>query len=359
MLLLATLRYFVGDLKNTSQDEAPLMLGEKIKPVIRETRKVCGYFKNSPLGNEHLQTLIKLHGQGEFQMKIDCKTRWSSLNEMIKRFLRFVPEVEMATKNLKREWNFQEEDIVLLSQLSRALEVMAVAVNELSAKNVTLCSAEIIYKYTMDKLERQNTPIATELCEAFKKRINERRYATLTHLMEYLRAPSYLTTNKNSKDAFGHKIVKKEVIDLGMNLVGRLFSSEGVNSDDISMDSNNSSEMDSANNDEADSDELRNLIAQQTVVQMQEHSFKNLKEEFAFWDKNPNRSTQPDTLKKLLAALEGIPISSIEPEHVFSVAGSLVTKTRARLGDDSVDSLVFFKKYYNVNKAEKLMVFHI
>ena len=86
---------------------------------------------------------------------------------------------------------------------------------------------------------------------------------------------------------------------------------------------------------------------------MQEHSFKNLKEEFAFWDKNPNRSTQPDTLKKLLIALEGIPISSIEPERVFSVTGSFVTKTRARLGDDSVDSLVFLKKYYDVNKAEK------
>ena len=60
----------------------------------------------------------------------------------------------------------------------------------------------------------------------------------------------------------------------------------------------NSSEMNLDNNDEADSNELRNLIAQQTVVQMQEHSFKNLKEEFAFWDKNPNISTQPNTLKK-------------------------------------------------------------
>ena len=52
------------------------------------------------------------------------------------------------------------------------------------------------------------------------------------------------------------------------------------------------------NNDEADTNELRNLIAQQNVMQMQEHRFKNLKEEFAIWDKNPNRSTQPDTLKK-------------------------------------------------------------
>ena len=36
------------------------------------------------------------------------------------------------------------------------------------------------------------------------------------------------------------------------------------------------------NNDEADSHELRNLIAQQTEVQMQEHSFKNLKKNLHF-----------------------------------------------------------------------------
>ena len=63
---------------------------------------------------------------------------------------------------------------------------------------------------------------------------------------------------------------------------------------------------------------------------MQEHSFKNLKEEFAFWDKNPSRSTQPVTPKNIFLALEGIPISSIKPECVFSVTGSFVTKTRAR-----------------------------
>ena len=63
--------------------------------------------------------------------------------------------------------------------------------------------------------------------------------------------------------------------------------------------------------------------------------------------------------KYLIIALEGIPISIIEPEHVFSVTGSFVIKTRARLGNDSVDSLVFLKNYYNVNKAEKWIVLHI
>ena len=40
-----------------------------------------------------------------------------------------------------------------------------------------------------------------------------------------------------------------------------LFPSEEVNSEDISMGSNNSSEMKLDNNDEADSNELRNLIS--------------------------------------------------------------------------------------------------
>jgi hypothetical protein len=42
----------------------------------------------------------------------------------------------------------------------------------------------------------------------------------------------------------------------------------------------------------------------------------------------------PDTLKLFIAS-EGVPVSIIEPERVFSVTGSFVTKTRARLGEDS------------------------
>ena len=82
-----------------------------------------------------------------------------------------------------------------------------------------------------------------------------------------------------------------------------------------------------------------NLESQQTnkLVQMQEHSFKNLKGGFAFWYKNPNRSTQSDTLKNILQLWTVVPISRVEPEHVFSVTDSFVTETRARLGDDSVD----------------------
>ena len=42
---------------------------------------------------------------------------------------------------------------------------------------------------------------------------------------------------------------------------------------------------------------------------------------------------------------------------MFSVAGSLVTKTRARLGDDSVDSLVFFKSITMLTRLKNLWFF--
>ena len=42
------------------------------------------------------------------------------------------------------------------------------------------------------------------------------------------------------------------VIELGINLMSQLLPSEGVNSDDISMGSSNSTEMNLDNNDEAD-----------------------------------------------------------------------------------------------------------
>ena len=42
---------------------------------------------------------------------------------------------------------------------------------------------------------------------------------------------------------------------------------------------------------------------------------------------------------------------------MFSVTGSFVTKTRARLGDDSVDSLVFLKKYLMLTRLKNEMFF--
>ena len=75
-------------------------------------------------------------------------------------------------------------------------------------------------------------------------------------------------------------------------------------------------------------------------------TYKTLKDEFSWFEKNPSPMTRPPTLQKLLTAIGTIPPSSVESERVFSLTGNFVTKVRSRLGDDSIDALVFLKKYY-------------
>ena len=52
------------------------------------------------------------------------------------------------------------------------------------------------------------------------------------------------------------------------------------------------------------------------------------------------------SIEQLCEAIKSIRISSVEAERVFSVSGSVVTKIRTRLEDQTVDNLVFLKKYY-------------
>lgn len=46
-------------------------------------------------------------------------------------------------------------------------------------------------------------------------------------------------------------------------------------------------------------------------------------------------------LERLAVTYLGIPPSSASSERVFSIAGGIVTKRRNRLGDDTIDALVF------------------
>ena len=57
--------------------------------------------------------------------------------------------------------------------------------------------------------------------------------------------------------------------------------------------------------------------------------------------------------KYLLAlheSLAGIPPTIVEPERSFSATGLFATKIRSRLGDDSLDVLLFLRQYFRREK---------
>ena len=98
---------------------------------------------------------------------------------------------------------------------------LEIAVKYLSKRKATFFDAETIRIFAIEKLERQDTLIATNLAKTLKERIDSRRNATLMHLYHYLQDPKYIS---KMKDFFGHKIRKTDITNLAISLFKRLFT---------------------------------------------------------------------------------------------------------------------------------------
>jgi hypothetical protein len=264
---------------------------------------------------------------------------------MIKRFLSVWKEVKQANNELGRLWPeiLTEANINELRHLGNALEVVEASVKALSSNSMTLYLAENVYQFTTNKLLALGTNIAKEINTAFRRRVGDRRNVTLIHLALYLREPSFI--NK-SKDNFGEKIVKKQVYALANLMISRLYPSIEANVDGQSSDDQMS--VDDSTQMLSYTEELQKMLEKASSQEEKpvDKQFASLKEELSWFEKNPSPMTRPPTLQKLLFALGTIQVGSVEPERIFSICGSFVTKVRSRLEDDTIDALVYLKKYY-------------
>ena len=96
--------------------------------------------------------------------------------------------------------------------------------------------ADQMIQFVLEKLREQNSAIAQELREAFKKRVLARRNTKLVHLMEYLQDPKFLDQHQ---DYFNQRIVKSEISKLATNLIKRLFPSAQDNTDQVETEATN------------------------------------------------------------------------------------------------------------------------
>ena len=69
----------------TALNEVPVF-NVDIENILKKVRKVVKIFRRSPGKNEVLQKHALLEQNKELSLVLDCKTRWSSMYEMIERF---------------------------------------------------------------------------------------------------------------------------------------------------------------------------------------------------------------------------------------------------------------------------------
>ena len=77
------------------------------------------------------------------------------------------------------------------------------------------------------------------------------------------------------------------------------------------------------------------------------------KEMAVYEDKENTKFKRPHNLENLYQALLTIPPTSIESERSFSATGLFMTKLRSRLGDTTLNALVFLRDYYK--REERLI----
>jgi hypothetical protein len=347
------------------------------KEAVNKVRKIVRLFRRSPLKCDSLTSHTKRELGKEMKLLIDCKTRWNSLLAMLERFLEMKNSVYRALVDVgETSALLSNDEIKRIQALVSALEPVKVAAEMICRREATLITADKTFEFIIQQLEEQENQLAEDLKASLLRRIAQRRNHTLVTLLRFLDDPNTITPSI-SDGAF--KVAsKKDMITLANEQYNRLFSqrSESLNASDSTEDCAclvESSATASASTSASGStispagavghgnaaephqtlaEKLQNfLVKKQTSTESsaahhsesgQSKSFAVMKKEFNFYEGTGEKSV---ALTKLEKALLTIKPSSVEAERAFSTTGKFLTKFRASMADDTINTLVFLRSY--------------
>ncbi len=185
-------------------------LPENLKNSVNKVRQIVKKFKNSPVKNDVLQSYITDEFKSESQLKLDCKTRWSSLLDMCDRFCVLEKPIRKALVDVGDGLNIEEEELSIVLEIVDALKPVKAAVEALCRRDASLLTADAILSFAMNQLQQQNTGLSVALFDALEKRISERR-THLSGVLKYLHTGS--TSNLNNSDE-ADSSVSSEVLSI-------------------------------------------------------------------------------------------------------------------------------------------------
>ena len=169
------------------QNSAFSSLNLDISHIFKKVRRVSKLFKRSPLKNEILQNYVKeKHSNGLH----DCKTRWSSLLNMLERIVEIQIAVQKTLLDLNSDIKIGDEEISQISHIVQALGLIKIAVDALCRRDANFISAEATIKFLLD--EMQNYPPSeynNRIIEAITQRSIQERYIEASIIIAYLHNP--------------------------------------------------------------------------------------------------------------------------------------------------------------------------
>ncbi|KAJ6642140.1 hypothetical protein Bhyg_07087 [Pseudolycoriella hygida] len=130
-----------------------------LKAVIQKVRTIVKKFKSSPKKNDCLQEYVLADFKHEMQLSLDCRTRWTSLLDMLERFYQVRRPIKKALIDVGEGLDIDDEELMVVLEIVNALKtsILHTELDNAIAKALTakVVSAENHSKTSISKLVKQ------------------------------------------------------------------------------------------------------------------------------------------------------------------------------------------------------------
>lgn len=174
--------FSMDDLYTTN--EAELTGDCNIAELISKVRDVVKLFRRSPTKNDEiLQKYVLSDFKEDLNLTLDCKTRWSSLLSMFKRFDKLKICIQKALLDLKSDISFTQNEYDIISSIKNMLLPVKLAVEALCRANANLLSANITLGFMLENIGSGH--LENKLKAVLKRQISKRT-TPLWSICQYL-----------------------------------------------------------------------------------------------------------------------------------------------------------------------------
>ncbi|KAL4083320.1 hypothetical protein QTP88_028649 [Uroleucon formosanum] len=311
-------------------------------------------FKRSPTKNDTiLQNYVKAEHGKEIKLFLDCKTRWNSLLAILAHFILLKTSIQKSLIDLNHPVSFEDSDYNLITEITDVLAPIKFTVEAIGRRDSNLCIADVAFKFLFKELSEKNSVLANKMGTCLSDRIKKRRRPELSGVLSYLQNPhddydkiTYL------KDIFlipKNDFIRKQII----KLIERINYNEHLMTP-------NEEEQHCFEQTESESIRFTQLTLKEKleieigkskrtidpITQKETDLIKIIKKEMNLFE---NGGTRGHHLKLAFKYLMSISPTSIESERAFSTAAYIGNKLRSRLGDGTLDDLLFLRSYFKNN----------
>lgn len=319
--------------------------------IIAKVRKIVRCFRKSPTKNDLLQKYVKEEHGKEMKLQLDCKTRWSSLFSMVQRFCLLKNCIKKALIDLNLEF-LVENEYQVIKHLTEILEPVKLTVEALCRQDMNLLKADIAFKFLIEELERQSSPLSNDLKKSIETRLQQRS-TVFSGVLRYLHDPSQKETG-GLFQVLKAEFVKQELVALLERLQESKYLVEIVpdSSDDeenvpIStlMQLQDRSEEKQVSLSEKLTQALNRDISLAPIIPASKTPSMEVKvsQEMEIFQNGGQRGPNLQFAYDILC---NIPPTSVEAERCFSAAGLILTKFRSSMSDETLDNLIFLRYFF-------------